>query len=221
MPDVPQGAADEFSQAIARAIEDAKAAAGLTTRDLIKRSGLSANYYYRRARGELPFTTNDMSALATACGVTVGDLWSRAQESLTPKVKSPEQVVAERVHKLLAVAQAQFPKLDVQGALLASDVAKESHLTLQRWQAVLAGEHSDITAEQLVAIATFFGVDESYLTQLELSGTIDDIDARLDVQQAFAQTEARGASSRGVAGASPASLRALARAIRESKRAEE
>lgn len=221
MSDVPQGAADEFSQAIARAIEDAKAGAGLTTRDLIKRSGLSANYYYRRARGELPFTTNDMSALATACGVTVGDLWSRAQSSLMPKVKSPAEIVTGRVHKLLAVAQAQFPKLDVQGALLASDVAQESHLTLKRWQSILAGEHAEISTEQLVAIATFFGVDKTYLTQLELSGAIDDIDARLDVQQAFAQTEARGASSRGVAGASPASLRALARAIQESKRGEE
>ncbi len=67
-----------------------------------------------------------MSALAMACGVTVGDLWSRAQDSSLSKVKSPEEVVAERVNKLFAVAQAQFPKLDVQGALLASDVAQES-----------------------------------------------------------------------------------------------
>lgn len=217
MPDVPAGAADEFSQAVARAIEDAKSAAGLTTRDLIKRSGLSANYYYRRARGELPFTTNDMSALAAACGLTVADLWARAQAAIGPSGKSAGQVVAERLEKLLTVARAQFPRIDVPATLLSSDVARETQLTASHWQAVVDGDLSAVSVEQRAAVATFFGVPEEYLTSIEVSDLVDDIDARLDVQAAFAQTDARGISSRGPGG-TPASLRALARAIRESGR---
>lgn len=217
MPDVPQGAADEFSQAVARAIEDAKSAAGLTTRDLIKRSGLSANYYYRRARGELPFTTNDMSALATACGLTVGDLWARAQAEITPRVEDAGEVIAERIKKLLTVARAQFPRIDVQSALLSSDVAQETKLTAPHWQAIVDGDLSTVTIEQRAAVAAFFGVPAEYLTSIEVSDLVDDIDARLEVQAAFAQTDARGISSRGPGG-TPASLRALARAIRESNR---
>lgn len=218
MQDEAQGPVDDFSRAIAHAIEDAKDAAGLTTRDLLKRSGLSSNYYYRRARLELPFTTNDMSALAAACGMTVADLWARAQAELAPREEQPSDVIAARARKLLAVAHAQFPTIDIPSALTASEAARAARLSEDVWEAILSGNHDDVSDDQLAAAASFFGVDAEYLTQVELSPIIDAADARLDVQEAFAQSDARGVSSRSVAGASPASLRALARAIRESHR---
>ncbi|WP_420369464.1 XRE family transcriptional regulator [Curtobacterium sp. L1-20] len=216
MPSTALGGADEFSRAVAHAIEDARSAAGLTTRELIKRSGLSPNYYYRRARGELPFTTNDMSALAAACDVSVGALWTRAQAEIVPKAASDADVVAGRVNKLLAVARAQFPRMDLQAALLSSDVARDAGLAAPQWHALLSGELSAVTREHRAAVAAFFGVPEEYLLTTEVSDVIDDVDARLDVQEAFAQTGAHGASSRGPGATTPASLRALARAIRES-----
>lgn len=60
------GPATPFGRAVVNAIEAARVAEGLTKVALIERSGVPANTFHTRMRGEKPFNTNEIEKLAAA-----------------------------------------------------------------------------------------------------------------------------------------------------------
>ena len=61
--------ADKFSQRVAEEVQKAITNAGLSNAKVIRDAHMSQDYFYRRMRGEKPFTTNDISKIAEAIGV--------------------------------------------------------------------------------------------------------------------------------------------------------
>lgn len=62
------GPATPFGRAVVAAIEAALVAEGLTKAALIERSGVPANTFHTRMRGDKPFNTNEIEKLAKALG---------------------------------------------------------------------------------------------------------------------------------------------------------
>jgi len=56
---------------------------GLTDAEVIARSGVPRNTFYRKMRGETPLNTNDIEAIADALGVDPFDL-TRPAPNVTP-----------------------------------------------------------------------------------------------------------------------------------------
>ncbi len=65
----PTGPASDFSLRVVAEIERARHDAGITARELIKRSTVGANTYFTKMRGDRPFNTNEIDLLAGALGV--------------------------------------------------------------------------------------------------------------------------------------------------------
>jgi transcriptional regulator with XRE-family HTH domain len=227
MPTGATGASNDFSRAIARAVDLVREESGLTTHVLLQRARMSKNYYYRRARGEAPFNTNDLSVLAGAMGVGLSRIWALAVSDAEEPTGSTDEppsphVLAERLRKLVIVGQSQSRTGDVEGDLLASVAARTAHLTRAHWESLLAGDGARVSREQLAAIANHFNVHPEYLAYNRLNGSMDDLDSRLEIQVALAETGALGVAARRVGdGPTPESRRALAQAIREGQRPKE
>ncbi len=62
----PVGPARGFSLRVIDVIENARHDAGMSQAELIQRSGIPRNSFYKRMRGEVPFNTNDIDAIASA-----------------------------------------------------------------------------------------------------------------------------------------------------------
>ncbi|WP_340468902.1 hypothetical protein [Bifidobacterium favimelis] len=82
-------AADPFSMDVIRIIQDAIAASGMTNMEIIKKSGMSQDYFYTRMRGEKPFNTNDISYIADILGVDALDLLREAGERPASSRRAP------------------------------------------------------------------------------------------------------------------------------------
>lgn len=214
------GEPNEFSLALVAAVDGMRMQRALTVPALVERSGLGRNYYYKRTRGELPFSTNDIQVLADALGVSIRALLEPAVAAVERQrpVDSdrPEPaVLGYRLRKLVALHAARRPELDVDRALI-SALAKRGRLfSPSTWDKLLAGEPSNATDADLAEVADYFGVTPDYLLRAVLPGTVDVLDARLEVEVALAETGA-GLAARSVNGASPQELLAIAEAIRRA-----
>lgn len=74
---------------VIRIIQDAIAASGMTNMEIIKKSGMSQDYFYTRMRGEKPFNTNDISYIADILGVDALDLLRKAGERPASSTTTP------------------------------------------------------------------------------------------------------------------------------------
>lgn len=57
---------DDFTDSVISRLETARIKAGMTTQELIQKSGLRRSTYFRKMRGITDFTTSDIDALAKA-----------------------------------------------------------------------------------------------------------------------------------------------------------
>lgn len=64
----PKGPALGFAQRVAQVIDERRVELGMTKAALIAESGMPANTFHTRMRGERPFDLNDIEQLATALG---------------------------------------------------------------------------------------------------------------------------------------------------------
>lgn len=104
MPKSSAGPSTPFSRRVSQAIERLRIDAGVTQAQLFKDAGMSQNYFYVRLRGELPFNTNDISALAEALDL---DPMSILREASRPGSIDGSNVVGyldDAVHGLDAAA---------------------------------------------------------------------------------------------------------------------
>jgi transcriptional regulator with XRE-family HTH domain len=219
------GEPNEFSRAFVDAVDDLRIQRGITTPGLIARAGFSRGYYYKRTRGETSFNTNDVQTIAEALGVSVGELLEPAVTQMellrAPRHEGLEPaLLGLRLRKLVALHAARTPASPVDGALRAALAKRGRLLAGADWDRLLAGEPTEVTDDDLRAIADFFDVPAEYLLRMALPGVVDLIDARLEVEIALAETGV-GIAARSVNSASPAELRAIAEAIRAAAPNEE
>lgn len=73
--------ADDFSLEVIDLIQKAIADSGLSNAEVIKRTQISQDYFYTRARGEKPFNTNDISRICNVLGINPLQLMSRASSA--------------------------------------------------------------------------------------------------------------------------------------------
>lgn len=73
-PRASSGKANAFSHAIADALNHKIGMSGIPMVKVLVDAGLSRNYYYKRARYELPFNTNDISLIAQSIGLTPDEI---------------------------------------------------------------------------------------------------------------------------------------------------
>jgi transcriptional regulator with XRE-family HTH domain len=64
----PTGPAYGFARNVIRVIDEARQEAGMTKAALIEASGIPANTFHTRMRGERPFDLNDIDKIAQALG---------------------------------------------------------------------------------------------------------------------------------------------------------
>lgn len=60
---------DAFTDQAIKTIESTRQEVGMTTQELIQRSGIRRSTFFRKMRGDTSFTTEDIDALAKAMGV--------------------------------------------------------------------------------------------------------------------------------------------------------
>lgn len=222
MPRLPAAEPNHFSRSIAAAIEAARDRAGITTPTLIMRSGLSGNYYYKRARGEASFSTNDIEIFSAAIGISHKDLLEIALNIEDEgALASEEQTLsasslAVRIQRLVADARAHDANLDVEAAVLAAVSARTTRLPPDAWDGLIRGDDVAVTDEQLAAISTYFKAHPDYLRKEAMTDLTDGFDARLEISLALAETGALNYATRSLSAASPATLRSIAKAIRDA-----
>lgn len=99
----PSDKPQAFARAVVDVIETQRERVGLTQAKLLDMADMSANYYAKRKRYELPLDTNDVSRLAEALGISAFDVMRDAEESLTsealalvtPILGNPESIYSD------------------------------------------------------------------------------------------------------------------------------
>ena len=71
---------DTFTDQAIKTIESTRQEVGMTTQELIRRSGIRRSTFFRKMRGDTSFTTEDIEALAKAMGVDPFLILSNAAE---------------------------------------------------------------------------------------------------------------------------------------------
>ncbi|WP_253269599.1 helix-turn-helix domain-containing protein [Bifidobacterium sp. A11] len=71
---------DTFTDQVIKTIESTRQEVGMTTQELIRRSGIRRSTFFRKMRGDTSFTTEDIDALAKAMGVDPFLILSNAAE---------------------------------------------------------------------------------------------------------------------------------------------
>lgn len=71
---------DTFTDQAIKTIESTRQEVGMTTQELIQRSGIRRSTFFRKMRGDTSFTTEDIDALAKAMGVDPFLILSDASE---------------------------------------------------------------------------------------------------------------------------------------------
>ena len=71
---------DTFTDQAIKTIESTRQEVGMTTQELIRRSGIRRSTFFRKMRGDTSFTTEDIDALAKAMGVDPFLILSNAAE---------------------------------------------------------------------------------------------------------------------------------------------
>lgn len=71
---------DTFTDQTIKTIESTRQEVGMTTQELIRRSGIRRSTFFRKMRGDTSFTTEDIDALAKAMGVDPFLILSDASE---------------------------------------------------------------------------------------------------------------------------------------------
>ena len=71
---------DTFTDQTIKTIESTRQEVGMTTQELIRRSGIRRSTFFRKMRGDTSFTTEDIDALARAMGVDPFLILSDASE---------------------------------------------------------------------------------------------------------------------------------------------
>jgi hypothetical protein len=215
----PAGAPNELARAIVVSIERERELRGVSTPVLIRRTGLSANYFYKRVRLEAPFNLNDLQIIADALGASPRvflepALTAYEQTRASEGVRAPAEVLRERAQKVVAVWAANHPGRDVQAAVAAAVDGHANRISPRQWVRFTDGDAGTLTDDQLAAIATHFDVTPDYFRKAELGPVEDDIDAQIEIQLALADTGALRLAARQLGTADPAELRAIAAAIR-------
>ena len=201
------GPASQFSQDIVNRVLKARDAAGFTTAELAKRSGLSRNYLYIRLRLDAPFNTNDLEALGRACGVDPRSFLGGGIADLD----APADVDADELsNRLQELTEARFDGMtpaNEQELLAAVGLPRE------RWAAMLEGSDAPIERSTVVAIAAFFEVDDRFLLDAENARVSERVRARLELESALRRTGAQHFYARALGEVSPTAMRAITRAI--------
>lgn len=200
------------------AVDDLRVQRGVSTPALIERAGFSRGYYYKRTRGETPFSTNDVQTIAEALGVPIRTLLEPAIAASDrrdePGSDRPDAaLLGYRLRKLVALHVARTPVPPVDRAVRAALAKRGRLLAGADWEQLLAGGPTEVTDDDLRAVADFFDVPAEYLLRVAMPGIVDVLDARLEVETALAETGV-GIAARSVNAASPAELLAIAEAIR-------
>lgn len=89
-PRASQGTASAFSRGVADTIGHMIGMSGYSVVQVLADAGISRNYYYKRARYELPFNTNDISQIAQALGITPDEIIS---EAISRSTAAPANVI--------------------------------------------------------------------------------------------------------------------------------
>lgn len=85
----PSDKPQAFARAVVDTIEAHRERVGITQAKMLELADISANYYAKRKRYELPLDTNDVSRLADALGIDAFDVMRDAEQSITKDSIAP------------------------------------------------------------------------------------------------------------------------------------
>jgi transcriptional regulator with XRE-family HTH domain len=95
---------DGFTDKVISELEKTRQEVGMTTQELIRKSGIRRSTYFRKMRGETEFTTSDIDAIAKALGADPFLILHKASSAVeqTPITVDPsvltEDEIMERVN---------------------------------------------------------------------------------------------------------------------------
>ena len=99
---------DTFTDQVIKTIESTRQEAGMTTQELIQRSGIRRSTFFRKMRGDTSFTTEDIDALAKAMNVgpflILGNAASKADtinETKKPEIDLSQLSEDEKIQYVL------------------------------------------------------------------------------------------------------------------------
>ncbi len=175
---------------------------------LIAASGLSKNYFYTRLRGEGPFNLEDIAGLARALQVDPGELTAVPLGQLDRDVRLDGRELSRRI-RLLNNGDLAAPERLLSRLASASDRPAEGV-----WGELMNGS-SDIQSERLLReVAAHFDVPVNYLFESGTTELVDQVEAEIELRDALRQSGAQAVAGRALGEATPAALRAIAKAIK-------
>lgn len=208
------GSSTEFSNGVARVIEQLRERARLSSVELSAAADMSSNYYYKRIRGEAPFNTNDIEKLAGALEIDLAELLASVftGESDSSAVVLDGVEIRRRLDALIESSALTAWTDDGVVALLTSRGVESADL---HWHALRAGEGVvRVPAVVITTLADAFDVPEAYLHAVVPDSTVARVEAQLELQRSLRDSGARAISARALDEVSPDALRAIASAIR-------
>lgn len=198
----------EFSRRVLANLSRLQSAAGMSNAALISASGLSRNYFYTRLRGEGPFNLEDIAGLARALDVDPGDMTAVPLGRSDREVRLDGQELGRRIRLL------NSGSLDAPDHLLSRLTTVSNRSAEAVWDELTNGS-SDIQSEQLLReLAAHFDVPVNYLFEPASTELVDQVEAELELRDALRQTGAQAVAGRALGQATPAALRAIAKAIK-------
>ncbi|CAN5490320.1 hypothetical protein BH10ACT7_BH10ACT7_20820 [soil metagenome] len=202
----------EFSLRVLANLSRLQGAAEMSNSALIAASGLSKNYFYTRLRGEGSFNIEDIAGLARALDVDPGELTSVPLGESDRSIRVDGKELARRLR--LLNAGETFPPI-----LLLTRIGSLSEGAAEdTWIDLMAGV-SDLRSERLLhELAAYFDIPVKYLFEPASAELVDQVEAEIELRDALRQTGAEAVAGRALGEATPAALRAIARAIKSIKK---
>ncbi|AWF99881.1 hypothetical protein CmiCFBP2404_14660 [Clavibacter michiganensis subsp. insidiosus] len=208
------GTPSPFSRQIVKAVTRLRDEAHMTNVELIRQADFSPNYFYMRLRGDALFDTNDIDKLATAFGVSPADVIVLATSLSDDDEESGTITItdsAELARRLRFLSGPDAPTESVVKGLIQAG----AEVTAAAWDALLAGSGPRRVAVSLLsAAAEHFGVDLSYLTELQGTDSAAQVEAEVSFQRALRDSGATAVAARALGDVSPGALIAITQAIR-------
>lgn len=207
--------ASDYSRRINTAVKHLTSRAGLSNNELIKRAGMSLNYFYTRMRGEATFDTNDLDVIARVLGVDVATIVQVADQIGDDGLVPGSPVVTDSV-AVNGIELARRLRLLLGGEPKEpQDVASVSAARMS--EMLTAGQVFTASLGELEDLAAHFSVPASYLVETTASEDAEMVEAQLELSRAFADAGAEPVAARALGGLSASAIRAVAASIRSIK----
>lgn len=210
--------ASDYSRRVNAAVRQLTARAGLSNNELIRRSGMSLNYFYTRMRGEATFDTNDLDSIAQVLDIDVADIIATADRIGVAPEAAAESEDAERTARVTVNGYELARRMRV---LLGSALTSEGipGIPAERLETLLnAAETFHARRAELEAVARYLDIPAAFLLDTSPSASAARIEAEIDLRHALREQGAQPVAARALGGLNAQAIRAVAASVRSIRK---